>query len=330
MSPEKRFGTFILVVFAIISASGIFIQFIPGQNENAATRYVYLSAVEGTFPSPQETTVSMPPSLQSVSFPIDINSAGLDELVQLPGIGQTLAQRILAYREEGNYFYRIEDIQNISGIGSALFEKIKTQIYVNSAALPPQTTTSNAEPSIFTLPPIEITTTTTPKPETTTEKPATTPPQVHIISLPMDINSATAEDLMHIEGIGETLASRIVAYREATGGYYSTEELMNVKGIGKALYNKIEYFLYADTSKLPPREVTEPDNSLSVTEISAININTASAEELMLLPAVSYQTAQNIVAFRQQIGGFSSLEELLYVSGVSKSVYNSIKDYITL
>lgn len=61
---------------------------------------------------------------------VDINSASQEELEQLPGIGPTLAERIIAYREENGPFARIEDIVNVSGIGSATYDEIKDLIAV--------------------------------------------------------------------------------------------------------------------------------------------------------------------------------------------------------
>jgi competence protein ComEA len=61
---------------------------------------------------------------------VDINTAGRDELEKLPGIGPTLAQRIIEYREENGPFARIEDIVNVSGIGSSTYEEIQDLITV--------------------------------------------------------------------------------------------------------------------------------------------------------------------------------------------------------
>lgn len=61
---------------------------------------------------------------------INLNTAGREELMTLPGIGEAKADAIIQYRTEYGGFERIEEIQNISGIKSAVFSKIKDYITV--------------------------------------------------------------------------------------------------------------------------------------------------------------------------------------------------------
>lgn len=61
-----------------------------------------------------------------------------------------------------------------------------------------------------------------------------------------------------------------------------------------------------------------------------ISINQASKEELMTLPGIGESKADRILAYRQEHGGFKSLEELMNISGIKEGVYNKMKDYITL
>lgn len=61
---------------------------------------------------------------------VDINTASLEELDKLPGIGPSIAQRIIAYREDNGPFGSIDDILNVSGIGSAIFDEIENLITV--------------------------------------------------------------------------------------------------------------------------------------------------------------------------------------------------------
>ena len=61
---------------------------------------------------------------------VDLNTAGLEELQTLPGIGQSRASDIIEYRETHGSFQTVEEIMNISGIKTAVFEKIKDKIVV--------------------------------------------------------------------------------------------------------------------------------------------------------------------------------------------------------
>jgi competence protein ComEA len=61
---------------------------------------------------------------------IDINSATIEELATLPGVGSSLAQRIVEYRDSNGRFVTIEGILDVPGIGDATFDKIKDSITV--------------------------------------------------------------------------------------------------------------------------------------------------------------------------------------------------------
>lgn len=59
---------------------------------------------------------------------VSINSAGIEELTTLPGIGKTTAQRIIDYRQEKGSFLSLEELMNVKGIGKSKYEKIKGSI----------------------------------------------------------------------------------------------------------------------------------------------------------------------------------------------------------
>lgn len=59
------------------------------------------------------------------------------------------------------------------------------------------------------------------------------------IDFPLDLNTATAEELAAIDGISGEDAYAIVKYREKIGKYTEINEIMNIKGIGKTKYNKL-------------------------------------------------------------------------------------------
>ena len=59
---------------------------------------------------------------------VSLNSATIDELMQLPGIGEVKAKAIIAYREENGGFKSIEELLEVNGIGESTFNKIKNQL----------------------------------------------------------------------------------------------------------------------------------------------------------------------------------------------------------
>lgn len=61
---------------------------------------------------------------------VNINTAGIKEFLILPGIGEAKAEEIISYRNSNGLFENIDDIKKVSGIGDALFEKIKIYITV--------------------------------------------------------------------------------------------------------------------------------------------------------------------------------------------------------
>ena len=56
----------------------------------------------------------------------------------------------------------------------------------------------------------------------------------------IDLNTATAEELQVLPGIGPVLAERIVAYRESVGKFQSTDELTKIDGIGQGILGNLE------------------------------------------------------------------------------------------
>ena len=65
-----------------------------------------------------------------ISGKVSLNTATLDELMTLPGIGESKAQAIIEYREEVGAFQNIEELKEVSGIGDAIFDQIKENITI--------------------------------------------------------------------------------------------------------------------------------------------------------------------------------------------------------
>jgi competence protein ComEA len=93
---------------------------------------LYVPSQGETAPPPPITggEVKPSPGPKALDGKININTATVEELDTLPGIGPAFAQRIIEYRESNGPFKSIEDIILVSGIGDATFAKIKDLITI--------------------------------------------------------------------------------------------------------------------------------------------------------------------------------------------------------
>ncbi len=58
-------------------------------------------------------------------------------------------------------------------------------------------------------------------------------PTTTVLTFPINVNTATKEDLMRVKGIGDVYADRIIAYRDEIGAFSTLEQLTAIKGIGE-------------------------------------------------------------------------------------------------
>jgi competence protein ComEA len=93
-------------------------------------------------PKPQATVTASAPASKKASSarkataqsPVNINTATLEELQTLPGIGPSVSKRILDYRQKNGAFKKPEDLMNVRGIGEKSFLKLKPLVAISAAA----------------------------------------------------------------------------------------------------------------------------------------------------------------------------------------------------
>ena len=139
-------------------------------------------------------------SNQQRLFLFDPNSLTLDSLIML-GLDESIANRIMNYREKGGTFRVKEDLKRIYGLPLATYLQLESYIAL------PDSTSFFSQPSL---------------------------------SRPFDVNLVSAEQLKSIKGVGDVLSKRIVKYRELLGGYVDIEQLGEVYGLEEPAVSTVE------------------------------------------------------------------------------------------
>lgn len=143
-----------------------------------------------------------------------------------------------------------------------------------------------------------------------------------ITLFPININTADLDTLMMLPEIGEILGQRIIDYRQEFGLFHSIGDIMEVRGIGGNRFEEIKnYITVGDVAAVSEETQPLPD---------PVNINTADEKTLMTLPGIGKTSAQRIIAYREENGYFTSIEELMEVEGIGQSRFDKLKDYITV
>ena len=85
-----------------------------------------------------------------------------------------------------------------------------------------------------------------------------------------------------------------------------------------------------DTIQIEKHEFPSLNTGEATNQDGIIDINTASAEELSLLPGIGEVLAQRIVEYRERYGQFKDVKDLLKVTGIGETKLNGIIDYIKI
>ena len=131
----------------------------------------------------------------------------------------------------------------------------------------------------------------------------------------IDLNKATAIQLQRIHGVGEKLSQRIIRYRNSfVGGFIANVQLNDVYGLSPEV---IERILKEFTVKTPR-------------QIKKINLNKATAEDLVTIQHIDYEIAYNIIEQRTLREGFKSFEQLTKVKDFPVEKIDIIQLYLFL
>jgi competence ComEA-like helix-hairpin-helix protein len=153
--------------------------------------------------------LSAPAAAQEQAPGIDLNSATSEQLQTIPGVGASTADKIIAARP----YRTVEDLLNVPGVGPSKFERWKSYVRVGASAM--HVTPGSAA--------------------------AGSP--VAAAGGKVNINTASAEELQKLSGVGPSTAQAIVDFRAANGRFNTIEDLDKVPRIGPAFIEKVRPYV---------------------------------------------------------------------------------------
>ena len=218
-------------------------------------------------------------------FAFDPNTAAKKDFDSL-GLPTYLADRIINYRSKGGSFRTPDDLGKIYGMDSTLLKRLYPFIHIK----PRESRLTDSIPYK--------------KPDSKKRAPV----------ILQDLNLADTTQLKQIRGIGTVLASRIIKYRSALGGFVDQNQLKEVYGLDTTVVKMVNTQFYIDPSFSP----------------TLLNINTASESDLSNHPYIRSKIAKSIVAYRFQHGSFNEIADLLKIELIDQTVFDRIRPYLTM
>lgn len=127
----------------------------------------------------------------------------------------------------------------------------------------------------------------------------------------MSFSEADSVVLQIVPGIGQTMAGRVVKFRENIGGLYSKDQLLEVYGMTPEVLEKVfEYFEFVPEIK------------------NKILINQTDVNTLAKHPYINYGSAKVIIAYRDQHGPYKSSDDLLKIKIFNAEWVDRLKPYL--
>ena len=204
------------------------------------------------------------------------------------GMSSEEIDRLLAFRKQNKWINSAKDFQKVTEVSDSLLTQISPYFKF------PEWVTN-------------------PKPKQNYSFSKTSTPKTFDEKL--NLNTATAEQLKRVNGIGEKLSERIVTYRTKLGGQFIADvQLQDVYG-------------------LSPEVIERTLNEFTVKDakpIVKLNLNTATIEELVTIQHIDYEIAHHIIEERILREGFQSFDELTKVKDFPVKKIEIIKLYLTL
>ena len=204
MPPSEARALLLLLALAVAGQGARYLLTRPGQ---APGEVQLLSTLTPESPGAQRDSAMQLARPLGAGEKIDVDRASVSELTRLPKVGPRLAKTIAAYREDHGSFGNLSRLDQVPGVGPGLLQALESHVVFSSAVVSAPGDQSGLGPLL---------------------------PQPVSPAAPLNINSATLQQLDSLPGIGPGRAAAILRYRQEHGPFTSVDQLGQVPGLGPA------------------------------------------------------------------------------------------------
>lgn len=206
MSEEEKYSRFMFIPILLIMLSLFIIgwRLIGAKGADAAIADALPAVKDSDMQSFEDSESGSWQNGTADGEIIDINRATAQELETLDGIGEKTAAAIVATREKMGGFRTADDLLCVENIGEETLERLKPRLTVSEYGA-----------------------------ETDENAAAESGARVNI-------NTASREELMTLDGIGAKKADAIIELREKIGGFSEPHDIVEVRGIGEGIYERLK------------------------------------------------------------------------------------------
>jgi competence ComEA-like helix-hairpin-helix protein len=229
------------------------------------------------------------------TFDFDPNLATKEDFVRL-GLSEKVAQNICNYRDKGGEFRKPEDFQKIWSLQPKDYTRLLPYIHISVGKK--EGGASNHSPE-------------TPE------------------YFPFDPNTATEHDFYRL-GLNDRTIKGILNYRSKGGVFRKKEDFAKIYSLPEADYKRLEPYISIAAQTNTSANANWPEYNKKPASKGPVDINSAGVNDWMTLPLVGEKRAQQIVAFREKLGGFRAIEQLAEMYNLPDSVFQRIRPQLVL
>lgn len=211
-------------------------------------------------------------------FPFDPNTLDSTGFLRL-GLRPKTVRMLLNWRRKGKTFYKKEDLKPLYTLKPEEYQRLEPYINITSVSRQSRYAPFQQAP----LP----------------EK--------------IDLNSTDSATIVRLNGIGPTLAHKIIKQRNALGGFVKHEQLTEIYRFPDTTFRMLRQRLVIDLQ-----------------QVKRLKLNAVSLEELKTHPYIGEQVAKNIILFRDGLKRYDNIEQLRQVPLMNEEIYRKIAPYFII